>query len=93
MINLVFYLSPKAGEKYPTRADYKKINSLITELNTMLIRFARSNDIDYIDLNKIIADENNVLKDEYTTDGVHLTDSAYREWTKMINKILLKNKI
>jgi lysophospholipase L1-like esterase len=93
VINLVFYLSPKAGAKYPGRADYKKINGLITELNSMLIYYAKSNNIDFIDLNKIIADKDNVLKDEYTTDGVHLTDSAYKEWSNMINKILIKNKI
>jgi lysophospholipase L1-like esterase len=90
VINLVFYLSPKAGVKFPTRADYKQINKSIFELNTMLIDYSKRNNIDYIDLNKIIADKNNVLKDEYTTDGVHLTIDAYNEWTHLISETLMK---
>ncbi len=93
VINLVFYLSPKAGLKFPSRADYKKINSLITELNDMLIDYAIKNNIDYINLNKIISGKDNVLKEEYTSDGVHLTEKAYKEWSKMIEEILVKYKI
>ena len=93
VINLVLYLSPKAGSKFPWRADYHYINNLAKELNTMLIDYAVSNNIDHIDLNRIIADKQHVLKDEYTTDGVHLTQSGYKEWVKLINKILAKYKI
>lgn len=93
VINLVVYLSPKAGKTYPSRIEYKKINSMISELNTMLIEYAKSNNIEYIDLNSIVADKNDVLKDEFTTDGVHLTEKVYDKWSKMICYILKKNKI
>lgn len=93
VINLVFYISPKAGLKFPSRTDYKKINSLITELNNMLIDYADKNNIDYINLNNIISDNDNVLKDEYTSDGVHLTEKSYEVWAKMINEVLIENKI
>lgn len=93
VINLIFYLSPQAGEKFSLRADYKKINEMISELNFMLIDYAKKNNISTIDLNKIISDENNVLKKEYTTDGVHLSDLAYKVWSIEITKVLEKYKI
>lgn len=92
VINLVFYLSPKAGIKYPERKDFVKINKMITKLNVDLVNYAKENHIEYIDLNAVIS-SNNVLKDEYTTDGVHLNKKGYKEWVKLINKKLIKNKI
>jgi len=93
VINLVFYLSPKVGEKFSWRSDYKSINNLVAELNVMLVDYATKNNIEYIDLNSIIADNDNVLKDEFTTDGIHLNENGYKEWTKLISKVLIKNKI
>lgn len=93
VINLVLYSSPLAGINYPTRSDYKRINSMVKELNTMLMAYATANNIDYIDLNTVTADSNDVFKDEYTTDGIHLTDEAYKAWAAKIEKILEKYKI
>lgn len=90
VINLVFYLSPKAGEKYPGRADYQGINAQIAELNAMLVDFAKKNDITVIDMTKTFSGENNVLKDEFTTDGVHLSDVAYKAWAEQIEIVLHK---
>lgn len=92
VINLVFYLSPKAGEKFPSRADYVSINKSILELNNLLTEYAIKNKIDYIDLNKSIS-EDNVLKAEYTTDGVHLSAEGYKLWVNEINQSLRKYKI
>jgi hypothetical protein len=58
----------------------------------MLIQYASENKIDYIDLNSAVS-KNDVLQDEYTTDGVHLKPKAYQNWTELINAILIKNKI
>lgn len=93
VINLVFYLSPRAGEKYPGRADYKNINARIGELNAMLVDFAKKNNIMVIDMNKTFSGENNVLKDEFTTDGVHLSDVAYKAWAEQIEIVLNKSGI
>lgn len=93
VIDLVLYISPKAGITFPSRKDYEGINTSVTELNNLLIEYAEDNHIDYIDLNKIVSDKNDVLKDEYTIDGVHLTPSGYKEWSQLINEILIKYKI
>lgn len=90
VINLVFYLSPRAGKKYPGRADYQNINARIAELNDMLLDFAKKNNITVIDMTKTFSGENNVLKDEFTTDGVHLSDVAYKAWAEQIEIVLKK---
>jgi len=92
VINLVVYLSPKAGESFPWRSDYVTLNNSIIDLNNLLISYAIQNHIDYIDLNKSISD-NNVLKEEYTTDGVHLSLEAYNLWCIEIIRLLNRYKI
>ncbi len=92
VVNLIVYLSPKAGDKYPARMLYKQINKSIKQLNKMLVKYATENKIDCIDLNSVVS-KNEVLQDEYTTDGVHLTPEGYQKWTALINAILIKNGI
>lgn len=92
VINLVFYISPKAGEKYPSRIDYLRVNDIVSKLNNKLIEYATQNQINYIDMNRMFS-ENNILKAEYTTDGVHLTLNAYNLWATEVKKLLKKHKI
>ena len=82
----------KSREIYPAGTFYKQINKSVKELNEILIRYASEKKIDCIDLNSAVS-KNNVLQDEYTTDGVHLTPEGYQKWTALINAILIKNGI
>lgn len=54
-------------------------NPDVTRLNALLREYARSNSIEFIDLNTRLS-TNAVLRDEYTTDGVpaHRSVSAHR---------------
>jgi lysophospholipase L1-like esterase len=91
VINLLLYISPKAGEFFPSRKDYEQINEYVARLNEKIIEFANKNKIDVIDLNAKISDtKNRILLDRYTTDGVHLQPLVYGIWKKEINKILVK---
>jgi len=92
VISLIVYISPKAGEFYPARTFYKQINQSIKRLNQMLVQYASENKIDYIDLNSAVS-KNDVLQDEYTTDGVHLKPEGYQKWKALINALLIKNGI
>ncbi|OJX59469.1 MAG: hypothetical protein BGO84_12005 [Dysgonomonas sp. 37-18] len=69
----------------------KEMNKRIDKMNEVLTRYCKENSIFYIDLNQQLSDENG-LKDEYTTDGVHLTAEAYAIWALVLND-LLKNNI
>lgn len=92
VINLILYISPEAGNKFPLRKDYTKINIVIQKTNSLLKEFANNNNIDYIDLNEELS-ENNILKDIYTSDGVHLNEAAYKIWASEIESMLLKYNI
>lgn len=94
IITLLFYISPKAGKKYPYRNNYQAINDSIYKLNNNLKLLANERQIDYIDLNSEISDTvNRILLDKYTTDGVHLKPEAYKIWAQKVNEILKKGKI
>ncbi|PLY04659.1 MAG: lipolytic protein [Arcobacter sp.] len=68
------------GEKAPI-----KYNRRIKLLNKQLEEYAKTNNIKYIDLNKVLAPKE-VLLNNYSFDGLHLTGNAYLEWVKIINK-------
>lgn len=65
-------------------------NPEVTKLNALLLEYAQANSILYIDLNAVLS-TNGVLRDEYTTDGVHLTPAAYAVWRDMIEPVLRKH--
>ncbi len=67
-------------------------NKLIIQLNDKLKDLAGLKKLLYLDLNSKLIDGKN-LKDEYTTDGVHLTWKAYKIWGEELEKILLNLKI
>lgn len=91
VIDLVLYINEKAGETWDRRKDYVLINKDIDQLNDSIIKFARAENIYCIDLNKKLSDTK--LKNQYTTDGVHLTPSAYNIWAAEIKEVLKKHGI
>lgn len=94
VINLLLYISPKAGKTFPSRKNYKAINDSVEILNYSLLHFAMDRKIDVIDLNEKISDiKQKILLDKFTTDGVHLQPQGYDMWEKEIKKILKKYKI
>jgi lysophospholipase L1-like esterase len=69
------------------RAEAKNIE--VKKLNLFLQQYCSANNITFIELNAKLS-TNGMLSDQYTTDGVHLTPTAYAEWTKVIVPILLR---
>ncbi len=90
VINLVFYTAPVLPRKRLARVHDPGLRDSITVLNSKLKAFARSNKLDVIDLNPVIADRNKVMKKEFSDDGLHLNEAGYREWVKLINAVLDK---
>lgn len=62
-------------------------NEKIEKLNKKLELFTENNQIIFIDLNPIFA-SNKVLKQEFTTDDLHLNGKAYLLWAKEIKKYI-----
>ncbi len=62
-------------------------NLQVRLLNQMLVQYAADHSLTFVDLNTMLSVDG-VLKDEYTTDGVHLTPAAYALWRDTIEPVL-----
>lgn len=63
-------------------------NEDIIEINNQLKKFCEENEITYIDMFSILADDNGNLKEEYTKDGLHISDIGYERITKELETYL-----
>ena len=64
----------------------------VSELNRFLMSYCRQNQIDYLDINPLIADSTG-LKPEYAVDKTHLNEDAYKLWAAEIKKILAQKAL
>lgn len=67
-----------------------KFNDKIVKLNYQLVALFKSKNINFIDLNKYIA-PSGYLSNEYTIDGVHFTEAAYKLWARQIKQKIHNN--
>jgi lysophospholipase L1-like esterase len=65
-------------------------NPQVRILNEMLQQYAVDHSVTFIDLNTLLS-AGGVLKDEYTTDGIHLTPAAYAVWRDILESALKKH--
>ncbi len=61
----------------------KAVNKKILEFNLMLEEYCRIKQLIFFDINPYLS-EDNLLKEVYTTDGLHLNNKAYEIWAKKI---------
>jgi lysophospholipase L1-like esterase len=62
-------------------------NLQVKELNALLKEYAERNGIVFIDINAALSADG-VLREEFTTDGVHLTAAAYGRWRDLLLPVL-----
>jgi lysophospholipase L1-like esterase len=72
----------------PTRDRFAKHNANVLDFNARLKEMAAEFAYDYIDLHSLMADDKGELKKEFTADGLHLNDAAYKTWQAEINRVL-----
>lgn len=68
----------------------KRPNEKIREINSRLKEMTKKRKITYIDLYTVLADDNQELKLEYTSDGLHLSDEGYRKVTDVLMNYIKK---
>jgi len=61
---------------YPTRNN--KLNKLIEEYNYELAKHCYECEIDFLDIYELLLDENNLLKESYTNNGLKLNKTGYQ---------------
>lgn len=60
----------------------------IRETNTLLVANATANNYTIIDLHPLFANESDLLKPEYTTDGTHLSEAGYALWVNEVDALI-----
>jgi lysophospholipase L1-like esterase len=72
----------------PTRGTHAKQNAPVLAFNEKLKKLTEEFACDWIDLHRLMRDENGELKAEFTNDGLHLTEPAYRLWRAEVLRAL-----
>jgi lysophospholipase L1-like esterase len=67
--------------------NYAQANIKIGELNSLLRNFSKERGIYFLDLNLIFS-KDNILKNEFTYDGIHLKSAGYAIWRTKILSII-----
>jgi lysophospholipase L1-like esterase len=69
---------------FPTRENPPRPNERIRGFNEGLKRLSTELRTGYFDVHHHFADERGDLKKEFTEDGLHLTEAAYRRWAEIL---------
>lgn len=65
------------------------INLEVEDLNTKVSEYCNEHNIQFLDINKVLS-SNNILKEEYSEDSVHINSEAYLEWAEVIQNKIFK---
>lgn len=72
----------------PTRDNYAKHNANVVDFNGRLKKLAEEFGYDYLDIHALMVDDKGELKAEYTGDGLHLNEAAYKVWLAEVERVL-----
>lgn len=80
IIQSTLFVSPKWHDAFEK-------NKEVAILNSLLEAYAKTNNVEFVDLNAVMS-TNNELRDDLTHDGVHLTSAGYKIWGEEVEKVL-----
>ena len=66
----------------------KRKNKDIKEINKNIEKMCKKEHVDYIDMYSKLKDGDDKLKEEYSKDGLHISNKGYEEITKVIKTYL-----
>ncbi|MEA3374070.1 MAG: GDSL-type esterase/lipase family protein [Campylobacterota bacterium] len=69
--------------------DRDELNAKVIALNIFLKSMVKERGLTYVDLYKHFTDGRGDLVDEYTSDGVHLSEAGYRVWEEQLTSYLI----
>lgn len=75
----------------PTRDRYAKHNANVLDFNDRLKKLAEEFGYDYVDVHALMADDKGELKADYTGDGLHLNEAAYKVWRGEVERLMKWN--
>ena len=77
--------------EYPWAEHIEKVPETIKDVNLQLEKFCNANNLIYLDYYSSMVDAKCGLKNEYTTDGVHLNKGGYKVMSNLVYEILKIN--
>jgi lysophospholipase L1-like esterase len=63
------------------------VNKKVERFNTMLKEYCKKEEISFVDLNSFFINEKNLLREDLTTDGLHLGEKAYKVWAYKLKNL------
>lgn len=75
----------------PTRDKYAKHNANVVDFNGRIKKLAEEFGYDYIDLHALMIDDKGELKADFTNDGLHLNEAAYKIWLAEVERVMKWN--
>lgn len=63
------------------------VNKKVKLFNEMIVNYCQENDVEYIDLNEPFSNDEGLLREDLTTDGLHLGQKAYKAWAYKIKPL------
>lgn len=72
----------------PTRDKHARHNANVLDFNERLKKLAEEFGYDYLDVHALMADDKGELKADYTGDGLHLNETAYKAWLAEIERVM-----
>jgi len=70
----------------PTRGHFSHLNESIKEYNERTREIAEKYKGAYVDVHSPFVDEEGNLKEEFSTDGLHITEDAKTMWVELISR-------
>ncbi|WP_320034955.1 GDSL-type esterase/lipase family protein [Halarcobacter sp.] len=64
------------------------VNKKVLKLNSMIEEYCKKNSLKFLDLNESFENEKKLLKENLTTDGLHLGQAAYKAWAYKLNSLI-----
>ncbi len=68
---------------FPVRNNAERMNDDINQLNDLLKQLTEKHKYCYFNLYNYFVDENGMLKEKFSDDGLHLTNLAYLTWAEI----------
>lgn len=85
---IVILTSTLPASHIPWNYDIKNVPQKVIELNKAIRAYADSKGIEYLDYYSHMVNSAGGLKEEYTSDSVHLTDAGYRVMKDLAKKAI-----
>lgn len=66
------------------------VNKKVEKFNSLLKNHCRENSLHFLDLNQNFKNEDGLLREDLTTDGLHLGLKAYKVWAYKLKRLISK---